>query len=145
MKQCRSCGVEKPLDNFVKDKKRPDGHYLYCKTCTSIRHKEKRYDIAWREANPERVKANRRASLLRKYGLTEEDYNEMLSRQGFSCAICRNTDPQDRWNRFHVDHCHETGVVRGLLCSHCNTGLGKFYDNTNHLYAAIQYLKQTQD
>ena len=145
MKQCRSCGVEKPLDSFVKDKNRPDGHYLYCKVCNSRRRKEKSYDKAWRDANPEHVKTYRRTSLLRKYGLTDESYNTLLSSQGFACAICRNTDPQDRWNRFHIDHCHKTGVVRGLLCTHCNTGLGKFYDNTNYLYAAINYLNQAQN
>lgn len=144
-KQCPSCGIEKPVDQFSRDKNRPDGRYPYCKVCTSARKKEKRYDKEWREANPDKVKTNRRTGLLRRYGLTEEDFNAMLAAQNGACAICKSTDPQDRWGRFHVDHCHTTGKVRGLLCSHCNTGLGKFYDNTETLAEAIRYLNSSKE
>lgn len=137
MKTCRSCGVEKPLDEFIKDKNRPDGRYPYCKVCNAVRRKEKAY---WKNRDPLKDKAYRRVGLLRKYGLTEQDYDSMLAEQNYACAICKNPDPQDRWNRFHVDHCHTSGKVRGLLCSHCNTGLGKFYDNTEVLREAIRYL-----
>jgi len=140
LKQCRSCGVEKPLSEFNKDKNRKDGHYPYCKACTAIRRSKKRYYKKWRETNPEKVKEYRRTGLLRRYGLTEEDYNELLEQQNYACAICKSTDPKDRWDRFHVDHCHETNIVRGLLCTQCNTGLGKFYDNTETLSEAIRYL-----
>jgi len=145
MKQCRSCGVEKSLSEFIKDKRRPDGHYVYCKPCNAERRKDKRYYKAWREANPEKVVKNRRTGLLRKYGLTEDDYSLMLASQNYACAICKSTDPNDRWNRFHVDHCHKSGKVRGLLCTQCNTGLGKFYDNIDSLSEAIRYLKSAED
>jgi hypothetical protein len=91
------------------------------------------------------VVKNRRTGLLRKYGLTEDDYSLMLASQNYACAICKSTDPNDRWNRFHVDHCHKSGKVRGLLCTQCNTGLGKFYDNIDSLSEAIRYLKSAED
>jgi len=145
MKACRSCGVEKPFSEFIKDKNRPDGHYVYCKLCNTARRKEKQYDKAWRKSNPAKVVKNRRTGLLKKYGLTEDDYNNLLAKQNYACAICKSTDPNDRWNRFHIDHCHTSGKVRGLLCTQCNTGLGKFYDNIKSLSTAIEYLKSAQE
>lgn len=75
--------------------------------------------------------------LLRKYGLTLADYNDMLARQRGRCAICQKP--------FHskpgVDHDHATGRVRGLLCSFCNTGIGLFHDDPDILRAAITYLE----
>ena len=145
MKTCRSCGVEKPFSEFIKDKNRPDGHYVYCKLCNAARRKEKQYYKDWRKNNPDKVVKNRRTGLLRKYGLTEADYNNLLAKQSYACAICKTTDPKDRWNRFHVDHCHTSSKVRGLLCSQCNTGLGKFYDNIESLSTAIEYLRSAQE
>ena len=81
MKTCRSCGVEKPFSEFIKDKNRPDGHYVYCKLCNAARRKEKQYYKDWRKNNPDKVVKNRRTGLLRKYGLTEADYNNLLAKQ----------------------------------------------------------------
>lgn len=83
----------------------------------------------------------RRSHLKRLYGLTPETYDELVARQDGRCAICRTDDPglKDVW---HVDHCHTTGAVRGLLCAPCNTGLGQFKDDTSLLLAAVAYLEQ---
>ncbi len=79
--------------------------------------------------------------LKKKYGITEADYERMLSDQGGGCVICGTKDPRGRnHNRFHVDHCHITGIVRGLLCSRCNVGLGSFQDDVTLLNKAISYL-----
>lgn len=79
--------------------------------------------------------------LLKKYGITEVDYQQMLKKQGGKCAICQTTEPKGRChNRFHVDHCHETGVVRGLLCSRCNMGIGSFGDSPDLIASALLYL-----
>lgn len=65
----------------------------------------------------------------------------MLVRQGGVCAICGGP-PDGRWKRFHVDHCHKTGRVRGLLCRKCNNGLGNFGDSVETMRKAIAYLRR---
>jgi hypothetical protein len=85
---------------------------------------------------------------LKKYGLTVEEYNRILHDQDGKCAIrgCNRTGKDEaRGSRLHVDHDHKTGAVRGLLCSHCNTGLGKFLDSPDKLQAAIEYLVKNKN
>jgi hypothetical protein len=72
------------------------------------------------------------------YGITQEDYREMNEKQSGRCAICQ-TIPE---KRLVVDHCHNTGRVRGLLCYDCNHGLGKFRDNVEFLLEAASYLQK---
>lgn len=87
----------------------------------------------WRRQNGSRQRAR-----LRQYGLTEAAFTTMLEEQGRRCAICRTgIDAKN----CHIDHDHATGVVRGLLCFGCNTGLGSFGDDETRLAAAIAYLK----
>ena len=84
----------------------------------------------------------RRHNLKAHYNMTPEDYDLMLSFQGGKCKICGETDPKTRSGRFNIDHCHETGHVRGLLCNPCNVGLGTFTDDISKLEAAIRYLSE---
>jgi len=94
---------------------------------------------AWDAANPEKRKAiGRRAHMKEKYGITPEQWDQMLADQDSRCAICRTDNPGKR--SWHVDHDHETGAVRGLLCNHCNLLLGHASDDTDVLLAAIAYL-----
>ena len=86
---------------------------------------------------------DRNFQLKRRYGITIEDYDYMLKEQGHRCAICRTDNPGGQ-GRFHVDHCHDTGRVRGLLCSNCNHGLGKFQDSVLFLEQAIRYLNEKE-
>lgn len=81
----------------------------------------------------------RRYRYLRKFGITVGDYERMLSEQGGGCAICESREPGGR-GTFHVDHCHESNVVRGLLCTRCNVGLGMFKDDPERLESAMKYL-----
>lgn len=85
----------------------------------------------------------RRSMLKRNYGLTPEDFDALLASQGGRCAICRSDDPGAK-GMWHVDHCHDAGTVRGLLCSACNTGLGQFKDRPDVLRAAADYLEEHQ-
>ena len=78
--------------------------------------------------------------LMRQYGITEKQFNEMLDIQGGLCAIC--TIPMTPGKATHIDHDHETGQVRALLCEHCNRGLGEFYEEPWKLEAAINYLQK---
>jgi len=80
-----------------------------------------------------------------KYGITPEEYQEMLARQGGLCAICKNAaNPQGirAASRLHIDHDHLTQVVRDLLCNSCNNGLGRFRDNPALLRAAADYIER---
>jgi hypothetical protein len=98
-------------------------------------------NTAWRVANPEKWKASKRRSQLKAlYGITEADYDQMLAAQGGHCALCSRTPEQESTGKLHVDHCHETGAVRGLLCRSHNVALGALGDNVAGLEAALQYL-----
>lgn len=77
---------------------------------------------------------------LRKYGLTEQEYQQLLIDQAYRCAICLQLKEQIR--DWHVDHCHESGKVRGILCHHCNLMLGNARDNILILQSGIKYLER---
>ena len=83
----------------------------------------------------------RRYRYLKKYGITVEQYDEMFAAQEGKCAICEREDEGRGREFLHIDHCHDTGRVRGLLCFFCNSGLGKFRDDPKLLLRAIDYLK----
>lgn len=78
--------------------------------------------------------------LQRKFGITLAQYNEMLEKQGGKCKICK-ADPKTLSKDLAVDHCHNTGKIRGLLCIACNTALGKLKDSPELLRVAISYLE----
>lgn len=74
-----------------------------------------------------------------KFGVTREDFQKMKDAQDNLCAICGTSDPRGR-GEFHIDHCHITGKLRGLLCSPCNLALGGFKDSPAILNKALEYL-----
>lgn len=117
MKSCSKCKEIKPLEDFHKNKKNEDGLHYHCKVC-------------------------RKEESLKTYGLTLDTYDELLKQQKGVCAICSTDDPrgQSKAGRFYVDHNHQTGEVRGLLCNDCNTALGLFKDSQLLLLKAEQYL-----
>lgn len=86
----------------------------------------------WREANPS-------WRLLRAYGITAEQRDALLAEQGGTCKCCKVPNPGGRG--WHVDHCHQTGVVRGVLCHKCNLGIGLFNDDPELLEATAKYLR----
>lgn len=98
-----------------------------------LREQCRRKTKEWQAENQDKRFAQR----LRKYGITPNDYYNMLDEQDGGCAICGGGDDK---TRFHVDHCHSTMQVRGLLCGQCNLGLGKFRDRADLLDAAAAYL-----
>jgi hypothetical protein len=100
---------------------------------------EKReYLKRWYAANKKKFK---NSELKKRYGISSEQYDEMFAAQDQKCAICRTETPGGR-GCFHVDHDHDTGKVRGLLCHRCNTSLGGFGDSVDVLRAAIAYLSR---
>jgi Recombination endonuclease VII len=87
---------------------------------------------------PERKAADREGYLKRKYGMTIADYERMFEAQGGICAICGEARPEER--TLHIDHDHETGVIRGLLCFRCNNALGDFREEYELFQRAADYL-----
>ena len=100
------------------------------------KHRERTRE--WRKANPEAwAEIKRRADLKMLYGLSTKEFKAMLEQQGNACAICQEPFKSTP----HVDHCHTTGKVRGLLCGSCNTGIGLLGDDPLRLERAVAYLK----
>jgi hypothetical protein len=97
---------------------------------------ENEYQRAWRDKNRGRLKEQHRQ---RKYGLSQEEFYSMLAGQGGVCAICGSSE----WGPVGpaIDHDHETNMVRGILCHHCNILLGCSRDNKKILLSAIDYLE----
>lgn len=89
----------------------------------------------WQRAHPEETRGHKRKT---KYGIIDNQYEDMLEAQGYKCAICHD-DLLAVASR-HIDHCHNTGEVRGILCRRCNLGLGHFRDSIELLAAAAIYL-----
>lgn len=128
-----------------------------CDDCT--RRKSGQARERWRKANPDKAaaikarylknhpdRARGQAAVFRykRYGVTAEWEAETLKAQGYKCGntACGATEPGGRWPTWHIDHCHKTGVVRGLLCDKCNKGVGLFDDDIEKLAGMIQYLTQ---
>jgi len=132
MKECKICSVVKPFDDFVKRKNRPSGVQSYCKKCHNAKMKLK-----------DRTEYNRNFDLNKSYGIGIEDYNEMFAKQNGCCEICKTHITQlnqTRKKHLCVDHDHETGKVRGLLCDKCNRGIGLLQDNKDIILNAYHYL-----
>ena len=138
-RKCRTCGIEKSLlADFYKCRKDPNlrSSYSYeCKDCAISRVK------ANYARDPSKSRNN---DLKRLYGITLDDYNEMLTEQKNSCAICGTTDPGGKHGKFMVDHSHKTNKVRGLLCKKCNIALGEFQDDIDVLQKAVLYLQKNK-
>ena len=132
---CPQCGIEKH------SRKRDIGKI--CKQCNM-----KNIEAAYRhkKTKPDEEKFNHRAyMLINKYDLTLTEYDELLSAQECKCAICGTHVTEavlGRSHHLHVDHNHNTGEVRGLLCWECNSGLGKFKDDVSVLLKAVEYLTE---
>ena len=144
MKTCKRCNIEKALSDFFTNVKRKDGVSTYCKPC-QLEYQRNRYN------NPEQHKQHKmdrniylknRKDSVRKwylkttYGLTPEEYEKLYDKTNGKCYIC--LESKDYY--LHVDHDHETGKIRGLLCNNCNRGLGLFKDSKDSLLRAVKYL-----
>ena len=119
-KECKHCNKHKAYNHFHDNREMRDGKTSYCKPCASERSK------LWKENNKERA---RDTYLRGTYGISLSDYSQMFDKQGGCCAICGVKEDKAPRSNLFVDHDHSTGLVRGLLCHHCNSGLGHFMDN----------------
>ncbi len=152
MKTCSKCKAAKAAAEFSRAKKNRDGLQGWCKPCVRADlvewrkanvERDRANQAAWRRANPDKLKVSgRRSKLKAKFGITLEQYDAMLADQGGRCGNpgCRTDVPRGN-GRFHVDHDHATGKVRGLLCNQCNVGIGNLRDSVAVLLGAVEYLK----
>lgn len=118
-KKCRLCNNIRDITEFNKKGRHTNSVCIHCKNLHSV------------------------------FKLNSNEYEIMLKLQDYSCAICKSTLSHIHQNgkkvKLAVDHCHKTGIIRGLLCTSCNIGLGNFKDNKNFLKNAIKYLEKTGD
>lgn len=141
-KQCPKCGETKLISAFSNSRGRKDGKQVYYKPCKAADNKEwgdknPEYYKKWRGDNKDKIKSSQ---LKRIYGISLEDYSVLLEEQENKCKVCGKHEV-DHHQSLHVDHDHNTGEIRGLLCTNCNIGLGYFKDNLTSLSNAIQYLR----
>jgi hypothetical protein len=135
-KKCSSCGEILPTTDFYRDSTTKDGFQYACKNCRKKAYGHRDTE-RYRDLTPDERKD---MVLKRDFGIGLNDYHQLLEDQGGGCAICGTKEIKGKGSYHHIDHCHETGVIRGVLCHHCNTGLGAFSDNVHLFSKAIDYL-----
>lgn len=150
------CGEMKPLSEFPVQKSGSRVGYVFptCKTCRVLTNNR------WADRNGHcrdcGKEIDRRGYLCKActqmkgyrvkirnnfVPMTEQHYDEMFEAQGGKCAICSSTTRDSGKRRFDIDHCHDSDVVRGLLCMQCNIGLGAFKDDPDRIDKAIAYVR----
>lgn len=172
-KGCSKCGATKSVLEFSRRNDRKSGTTSCCKECEKVyrgknklklnayqkeyyqknkkrilernriygknnKERKRKWGLEWRRNNPSKIKGY---DYRNKYGTSLEWVRKQLNQQLHQCSICGT--PVDE-KTLHIDHCHKTKVVRGILCPKCNRGLGHFKDNTEFLYNAIEYLKTSR-
>jgi hypothetical protein len=125
------------------------GRQSACKACLTIRkiseyrkHRQRYLDASkrYQAKNKRKYKSH---MLSARYGINIDQYETMLTAQNGRCAICKTKDHNGVGKYFHVDHCHKTKKIRGLLCGRCNVMIGMAQDNADRLIAAAAYLRKT--
>ena len=167
MKHCSRCDTNKNEVEFYKSKNAKDGLQTWCKPCVSEtqkvarladpnkgaewsrksyykNHAENKERVRkatnkWNAANPEKAKRMKFEAKLKKYKISEKQYDDMLNSQNGACAICAAT-PLDIRENLSIDHCHLTGSFRGLLCRKCNLAIGLLKDRSELALSAAKYL-----
>lgn len=168
MKICTKCKQEKLFSAFLKNRTCKDGYQTQCRSCMQDftdqwRHtpKGKRYAQGYSKeyykTNKQKISERRKAYnktprgkkaalrryLRNKYNITLEFYLDLRNSQGARCAICDKQEPLDETAKILcLDHNHETGQIRELICLHCNTAIGFAKENTATLQAMIQYIEK---
>lgn len=156
MKKCSACKELKPMGDFSPASATYDKRAGQCKPCAlestkkwllkkkaygeyeEVKRKRREGMKKWRLAN--KPEADER-SMQWSYGIGWPEYTAMSIAQDGKCAICGTTKPGGNAKRFHIDHCHDTKEVRGLLCTSCNQGIGRFKHLPHVLEKAAAYLR----
>ena len=159
-KTCTKCKEYKKIEEFYISNSKVNARKVVCKSCDQSFRKERKstFSLKWKEAEkrrklkwgrdyPEKCRNSRLKSV---FGITSEEYNDLSEKQNHNCAICNEKETKvskisGELKRLAVDHCHTTNKIRGLLCFHCNSSLGKFKDSIENLERAIEYLKKSRE
>lgn len=154
-KTCTKCCMTKPVSAFYKNSRGRLGVKSVCKSCDAATNKiwreanrdqTRRNLQSWRRENKDRSKEYDHRSGLRKHGCSVDQYEQLLHTQGGVCAICGGTNKNGR--RLSIDHDHRCcdgkfscgSCIRGLVCEHCNYGLGHFRNSVDLLTKAARYI-----
>lgn len=139
-RECCACLLVKSFSEFYSKKHGKYGINSKCKDCYNNKRRS-----TYKVKSPEQKRTERLNAQLRfRYGITSDEYKSMKEEQNSLCPICL-TNPEEsgrKRTKLVVDHCHETDVVRGLLCDLCNVGLGSFQDDPERLIRAANYLRK---
>ena len=151
MKHCYRCGQDKPFAEFPKHRRHADGLASECKSCNSAKVKAwvaslsqarlntyRAYHQRYCKENPISWESKKDTRFRKNYGRSLAEYNALLEKQDFRCAICKK-HVSEFSKALHNDHNHATGKVRGLLCHRCNLRLGHLEDKV-FLAVAAEYL-----
>ena len=146
-KYCKSCDTWKSVVDFHLDKTHSDGMRTECKSCRRARVSQEQ-----RLADIERVKGYKRKTFRSRqnthlkwaYGIDLAAYEALLHKQGGVCAICQKPEVKKNATRLCIDHNHQTGEIRGLLCHKCNSAIGKLGDSPALVAAALRYLMESK-
>lgn len=123
-RSCGDCKKIKHVDEFYKASKGSQGKGSRCKVC------QKEYYL-----RTSTVTSRKDGKLRTRYGITLKEYDALFKSQRYKCRICKTKE-----GKMDLDHCHKSNKVRGILCQHCNRGLGSFKDNIMTLIRSIIYL-----
>lgn len=121
-KPCSRCKIDKPIEVFQKRSRSKDGLSSYCDSCTKELYRSK--------YSKSRIKNT--------YGIEYSHVESLIKSQSNRCAICSNIFKE--LSEMHIDHCHKSGNVRGLLCHNCNSGIGMLKDSADIIFSAYEYL-----
>lgn len=118
IKICAHCKEEKPIAKYMLDSRYKDGYRSTCRPCRTVQSRD--------------------SQIRTRYGFERDEYEAFLESHNFECDVCGSK------KNLGVDHDHESGIVRGLLCSNCNTALGLVKDSNERLEALIDYLEKSK-
>lgn len=164
MRQCTDCSESKPETEFARqrepekrgEERTDDGLNTYCRSCSKKRQQRRQYEAnregyiakaaQWKRDNPEKWKQIARDYARKKrwavLGITEDEYHRLLEQADNRCEVCSTEFTVGVENPACVDHCHGSGVIRGVLCTNCNLALGYMQDDPARLRAAAAYLER---
>ena len=133
--RCPQCAAERVRLNLIRRQAKYRASHL---------EQVREYDRLWKAADRQKPgygERRRAASLRYKFGMSQAEYDAMVEQQGGKCAICRNGHCGSG-GCLHVDHCHKTGTIRGLLCGKCNTAVGLLDDDPARAGSLAAYLRR---
>ena len=139
MSRCNKCRSKDTVNYNRRNKEKAKERFKRWKDNNPEKYKlsNKRHYQSWKNLNPEKKKKRKKnATLKKRYGITLEQYNNLLEEQNKKCFLCKNE------KKLVLDHDHASGKIRKFLCDGCNKGLGFFKDDIDCLLAAVNYLKR---